>query len=234
MKIKKIFLLTVCFFIFKWSSGQTDSLSFQKHHFVFSISAGMAMPIGEFAQYQNTAPNNNPYNIAGFAENGFNAKIQVTYLWKKIGIIASYIHTENKAGTPDADSLLSPPYYWPGGYETTTETYYTTKTWYTNSVLVGVILPIIKTKRISLDLKMAGGFQQAISPETELDTQNKTVYGIDSSNVHFITTNYKTIQPQLTSKNFVFDSGIDFNYHVTKKLSAVINIDCLLTHVTQN
>jgi hypothetical protein len=175
-----IFLISIIL-----STAQVDTLSFQTNHkIIFSISAGLAIPIGKFS-YFKTDFNSFTENIAGHASLGFNGKFDMTYLFSKdLGFICMLYSSVNKAEIPDSVDLFPPPYSPPalGGGSRMLSYKYTTKTWYINGVLAGPVV-MIENDNMNFTFRLTGGIQQVQSPETRLDEKGYN-WQIDWPAVH--------------------------------------------------
>jgi len=185
-----------------------------------AVSGGMGIPVGKFVPYNST-------NYAGPPNVGFLGKIETMYLlFKNLGLECTYYGSANNAGILNQNTLF--PNYWNGamggGYGQTL-TNYSTKTWYTNSVLLGIAAHL-KSEGFSVNFKILGGLQQAKSPETVIE--GKESYWQISPPISN-STNLTTIQPIITSYNFVFGAGFDARFRIWKKIGYIIATDFLIS-----
>lgn len=232
MNLKQILLSIIFLISLNQSKAQVDTLSVNANHkIIFSVSAGVTVPVGEFAHFKNTIYSPTE-NLAGAAGVGFNGKFDVKYLFfKKFGITCTLYSSVNKAIKPDSSELFFPYYSTAmGGGSRRSSFNYTTKKWYTNGLLIGPIMVVSKDK-IELNYRIAGGIQLIQSPESRLD-ETGYIWQTNWTSVH--PTSSTTIQPQMLGYNFVFDIGVDFKFQLKKKFNIFFSMDYLISQASFN
>jgi hypothetical protein len=214
-------------------NAQVDTLSLKENHkLTFSISGGVALPVGKFSTFETTNPDLHSTNIAGGADIGYNAKFQMVYLFTKtIGMSLMFYSSINKSAAVDSADLFyvdpnagSCPCNGIGGNSNRTSYTSETKDWHTNAILAGIVISS-NVGSHALNFRINGGVQKVQSPESHLSQQAWTLNGIPNGNSI-------QVQPSMISYNFILNSGIDLQVFLAKRLGIITSIDFLVSHAS--
>lgn len=225
MHLRHLLLLIICFYGSTNGDAQVDSLSTNNNRkLIFSISVGATIPLGKFATFELN-PETRTENISGIAGLGYNGKLQVMYLFsKRFGLSFMINLSCNKAKEVEAADLFYDP-YWSRhgqGYPYRMESYqYKTKIWYTNSILSGIVF-VARKDNPTINFRINGGVQKTKTPESELSISG-TKWLVNQQALYPYSRN--TIQPAMTSTDFVFNIGIDSRIRLVEKLGVLISAD---------
>ena len=229
--IKRTLIIIISLLGFRSGLAQADSLSVKKfNRFFVAVTGGLTTPVGSFAVYNpnGTASFHTGINYAGVPKIGLNGKVEAMYLpIKDLGFILTYFNTVNKADTLSQNQVFPyrPNTALGGGYGQTL-TNYSTKSWSTNNILLGVAANF-DVDRVKIRLKLSGGWQQVKSPETKINSILYVWSGISQQNFQSSTSAFSIMQPAMTSRNFVFGAGMDVSVRFVKKLGLIVSIDYL-------
>ena len=206
-------------------NAQSDTVKNKGNKLFTSVTAGFNIPVGKFSKYEYNSdkPNSNSTNIVGRAKTGFYSKLDFMFqIDKTVGLIAIAYTSINKADSLTHAELF--PYGNPGhfGGSSITSYSYTSKTWNTNGLLIGLYISK-NNKSGSFNFRIATGVQQVISPKTEFDYNGYNYSYYPAT----IVTAYisKEYQPKLYCYTIALNIGIDYNFYVTKKLRIKTGLD---------
>lgn len=231
---RQLLLITAFLFSLIQSKAQMgDTLSvIKKNKLIFSISSGIAIPLGEFSYFKKDIYTETE-NLAGSPKVGFNGKCDIAYLFSNtFGINLMFYSSVYKTLTPDSRELFPPPCGAPamGGGSSLRSYNYISKMWNTNGIVLGPTIGTTKGK-IRLNFKLASGIQQTKCPEIRLD-KTGFIWQMNWTIDHPY--NSSIIQPELISYNFVFNCGYNIQITLRKKFAITINMDYLTSHVIFN
>lgn len=220
--------------IFLWSLNQVkaqgDTLSMSENRkLIFSISGGIAIPVGKFSTFEIN-PKTYTENIVGVAGIGYNGKLQVMYLFtKSIGVSCMLYSSVNKGQAVDSADLFYDPYsHGLGGGSYVTSYNYSTKSWYTDAVLAGIVIVAKKGNPI-LNFRISAGAQKVQSPESELSVSGFSWQMNWNSDYPY---DYNIVQPSMISNNFIFNTGMDIQIFIGKRLGIYTSMDFFASHAS--
>jgi hypothetical protein len=220
--------------IFLWSlnqaKAQVDTLSISENHkLLFSISGGVAIPVGKFSTFEIN-PKTYTENIVGVAGMGYNGKFQVMYLFtKSIGVSCMLFSSVNKGQAVDSADLFydpAPGTHGQGGGSYVNSYNYTTKNWYTNAVLAGIVIVAKKDNPI-LNFRISGGAQKVQCPESKWNVLG-TSWTLYWDTIHPYSVSI--VQPSMSSTNFIFNLGVDLQVRLKKRFGMIASVDFLASH----
>ena len=211
-------------------NAQVDSIARKGHHkFLLAFSSGVAIPVGTFAEFE-VDPYKYPSNISGVAGTGFNARVQVVYLTSRnFGFSGMFYSSYNIAQDLHKVDLFSGPakHGQGGGYYQQSYTYETSN-WQSYSFLAGLVGVAYFDPAI-INFRMSGGIQYALSPESNLKEGGVIIDPPD-----FYRTNKYTVQPSMTSYNYVINLGVDFQVPIHNKWGIIMSVDYFTSHASFN
>jgi hypothetical protein len=229
MNLRNAILIVILFFTFIQSKGQSDTVMNESDHKInFSISGGVAIPVGNFSEY-DLDTHSSTKNLTGVASEGFNGKLEFGYLFSKnFGVTSMFYSSFNKASIDSADLYNQSFSTALGGGTRILTSEYQSEEWITTSFLAGLILRP-NTKNVIINFKITGGIQKVQTPEARLYESGFT-WQLNWPNNHPFTSTI--IQPSMISYNFVFDLGLNLQNNLSKKIGLVYGMDYMISRAT--
>jgi hypothetical protein len=197
------------------SLGQSDvEPKEKKSKLQINLTAGAAMPVGEFGTYEQLGqlyPNDN-FNLAGEATWGFGAEVGLRYLLgKNFGLVQTIYGYSFSSEIKTSEDIFEQPQ----GTGTVTES----NSWKTLGILVGGVYEIDRTK-FRFGINLMAGFQSTTSPDALFIT--------DIPEGPWMPPQHREIvQPEMESLDVAYRAGIYGGYKINKLL--VVTLSCNYT-----
>jgi hypothetical protein len=195
--------------------------------FYISLTGGPGIPAGKFRKYEPDArgsffvPWAADQTITSNPRTGRTGRLSATYFFSKyIGATATLF-----AGIFKAES--KPPFD-PGNpaivYDYGNANFnYEIESYQANGGMVGLITRI-PCHKVGLGIRLLGGIQHAVSPETKISIAREYPDHSSSTEIH--------IQPGVSSTNPAWDAGIELKIRACHKMSLLFSADYITSKAT--
>jgi len=191
----------------------------QKNELLVGLSAGISLPIGEFASSEYTINKDHNFENTGqFAELGTAFDVSANYrLGYYLGFAGRVMGGTNKVNTSEYSKALNSVIN-ENGYEVTTAS----KGWGNFGLFAGgyFVVPIYD---LYIDMRIMGGFINLFSPEiryyfTDLETQDEELF----------------VKEKYNAATFAYNFGIGLKYKFSSNKFILFNSDFIGANIRKN